>query len=203
MVVGAPESERITLDCPSALPYRISREDFSRWIEAGVFGERDFELLDGELYEIMGQNRPHRVAARLIAAALRTAFGPGYSVDTDIDIPLGASQPQPDVLVLRGTPRELADRDEEEGPEDVALIVEIVDTRADTAALKRNVYSTASIPEYWIFDVNQRRLIVHREPSDEGYRLVHVFDAEQGIRPLEVGAESIPVAQMLPPARDA
>ena len=202
MVVAAPDP---TIQVPEPLdphPYRLSREDFLRMGETGVFGDRRFELLEGELYEIMGQNRPHRTSVRFTVQALRAVFGEDrYAVDADMEIPLDRSQPRPDVLVLRGSARELADREEEEGPDDVALIVEVVDTRADTAAIKRGVYARAGVPEYWIVDVNARKLTIHRDPAPDGYQSVQILRDHQRVAPLEPGIAEVSVLDLLPPVR--
>lgn len=80
---------------------------------------------------------------------------------------MGRSQPKPDVTVLRGTVDEFRRR--EEGREDAALVVEVVDSREDTAKGKRGLYARAGIPKYWILDVNWRTLTIHREPEAGEY----------------------------------
>ncbi len=182
---------------PDIPPHRITREEFSRFGESGAFGDRDFELLDGELYEAMSTDRPHRSATRRAARALRAAFGEAYDVSQEMELPLGpSSQPRPDVLVLRGDLDEFDARDE--GPEDVALLVEIVDSRADTAAIKRGLYAAAGVPEYWILDVNARTLQVHRDPRGGEYRDVRTLGEGERTTALEAGSGEIAVADLLP-----
>jgi len=34
------------------------------------------------------------------------------------------------------------------------------------------------VRDYWVVDVEARRVIVHRDPTDEGYRSVQRFEAD-------------------------
>lgn len=164
---------------------------------SGLFGEREYELLDGQLYEIMSTNGPHRSASRRVARALRAVFGEGFDVSQEAELPLAPrSQPRPDVLVLRGDLDQFDLRDE--GPEDTALVIKVVDTREDTAVVKIGLYARAGIPEYWILDVNTRRLTVLRDPEDGEYRSTLVLDETKTVRPVEVGAGEIAVADLFP-----
>ena len=55
------------------------------------------------------------------------------------------------------------------GPEDIRLVAEISDsTLAFDLRVKAKLYARAGIVEYWVIDVQGRRLIVHREPQSDG-----------------------------------
>ena len=168
-----------------------------RAADDGAFGERTVELIEGEVYEKMSENHPHRTASALIDEALRVAFGSDYHVREGLGLPLSPrSQPKPDVFVLRGTARSFRGR--EEGPEDVALVVEIVDSRMDTAQRKLRVYGAAGLPESWILDLRTRTLAVHREPHAKGYASVTTYDEGATVAPLERPDANLAVADLLP-----
>jgi Uma2 family endonuclease len=64
---------------------------------------------------------------------------------------------------------------------------------------KAAIYAAAGIPEYWVIDLADRRLVVHREPAGDRYEDIAVLtDAD------EVAAARLPltvaVADLLPPA---
>ena len=177
---------------------RWTREEYVRAADEGLFGERTVELLEGELYEKIAENRPHRSASSLTAEALRTAFGSAYNVREELGLPLGPfSQPKPDVFVLRGTAREFATV-REEGPEDVALVVEIADTRRDTAQRKVRLYGAAGLPEYWILDLRTRTLVVHREPHAKGCGSIESYPETALVAPLERPERTVVIAELLP-----
>jgi hypothetical protein len=56
---------------------RWTRLEYERLIELGAFGPEDgLELLGGQLVVREPQARPHSTGIRLVAQALRAAFGP-------------------------------------------------------------------------------------------------------------------------------
>ena len=176
-------------------PVVWTREAFLRAAEGGAFEDRRVELIEGELIETVGENHPHRYATMAISEVLRAAFGAGFLVQRDAPIPMGRSQPKPDVVVLRGDLTTFRSR--EEGPDDAALIVEVVDSREDTAHGKRGLYARAEIPEYWILDVNRRVLTIHREPEAGEYGRVNTLREGDRARPLEA-RDDVLVADLLP-----
>jgi Uma2 family endonuclease len=102
---------------------RWSRREYARLIDHGVLDEDDpIELLDGLLLVKEPQRSPHRTAVVLVARALERAFGDGYFVQVQSPIVLDdRSEPEPDVCVIRGAPRDHADRH----PTNPALVVEV------------------------------------------------------------------------------
>jgi Uma2 family endonuclease len=40
------------------------------------------------------------------------------------------------------------------------------------------------VRDYWVVDVETRRLIVHRDPTDEGYRSIQRFEADTEVAAL-------------------
>jgi Uma2 family endonuclease len=70
-------------------------------------------------------------------------------------------------------------------PEDVQLLVEISDSTLNyDLSVKAALYARAGIVEYWVLDVNGRRLIVHREPEGDGYLSITVYVEDELVAPL-------------------
>src|SRR5438445_526266 len=90
---------------------RWTRHEYGRLIDHGFLDEDDpIELLDGLLLVKEPQNSPRRTAVLLVAKAVERAFGEGWFVQTQSPIILGdRSEPEPDVCVVRGSPRDYAD----------------------------------------------------------------------------------------------
>ena len=90
---------------------RWTRHEYGRLIDHGFLDEDDpIELLDGLLLVKEPQNSPHRTAVLLVAKAVERAFGEGWFVQTQSPIILGdRSEPEPDVCVVRGSPRDYVD----------------------------------------------------------------------------------------------
>lgn len=152
------------------LPVRLRLEDYLRLDDAGAFADyRKTELIDGEIFFMNAQHRPHAaIKSRLfrqLANAL-DAHGKGWEaiVEGSIAIPPHNS-PEPDIVVTS----------DPDGKgliplESVKLIVEVSDaTLAFDMKRKLPMYARNGVPEYWVVDVEGR--VIHQmwAPDGEGF----------------------------------
>lgn len=189
-------------DDPRHGPHRWTREEYHKMIAAGVFDDARVELLDGEIWNMAGQLTPHATSIRKTTAALRDVFGEDAVVD--VQLPIAAtrwSEPEPDVTVVRGTPDDYADH--HPGPDEVLLLVEVSDTSLSRdRGRKAKAYARAGIIEYWIVNLVEQRLEVHRQPTPEGLYLdVTVYPAAEAVEALAAPGGLIRVADLLPPVK--
>ena len=182
---------------------RWTRHEYDRLIELGVLHEDEpIELLDGRLVVREPQRTPHAVATQLAADALRAAFGAGWSVRVQLPIALDAeSEPEPDVAVVRGAPRDFL----REHPSLPALVVEVArDSLRSDRMLKARLYARAGIGDYWIVNLVERVLEIHRAPVPRRqgraavYTDVRRVTAQETVTPLAAPAATIVVADLLP-----
>lgn len=127
-------------------PHRFTREEYDRMVAAGVFApDARLELLEGEIINMPPQKSRHATAVRLIEDALRAAFLAGFDVRTRLPLSLGDySEPEPDVAVVKGSPRDSRDAH----PSSALLVVEIAETSLDyDRRRKLPVYVRAGNPE--------------------------------------------------------
>ena len=83
-------------------------------------------------------------------------------------ITLGDSEPEPDVMMVRGDTRQYRDR--HPGAEDVALVVEVADSTIERdRGIKKEMYARAGIPVYWIINLVERLIEVYEEPVGSDY----------------------------------
>ena len=184
--------------------HRWTRHEYERLIDHGFLDEDDpIELLDGLLLVKEAQHSPHRTAVLLVAKALERAFGDGWFVQTQSPIILDdRSEPEPDVAVIRGSPRDYVDTH----PTHPALIVEIAPSGLRLARGRKAVaYARARIADYWIVNLIGRVLEVHREPVRPGparrhwgYAAIETVAANATIAPLAAPSADIPVRDLLP-----
>ncbi|HZR98511.1 MAG TPA: Uma2 family endonuclease [Chloroflexota bacterium] len=145
-------------------PRRWTREEYERLGETGVLGpEERVELIDGEIIEVPPQLSRHATGVCLISDALRALFRTGFTVRTQLPLGLGDySEPEPDVAVVRGTPRDFT----EAHPTTAVLVVEVSDTTLSyDRDTKGSLYAAAGIPEYWILNLVDRQLEVYHDPG--------------------------------------
>jgi len=183
---------------------RWTRHEYERLIDHGFLHEDDpVELLDGLLVVKEPQHSPHRTAVLLVARALERAFGEGWFVQTQSPIILDdRSEPEPDVCVVRGSPRDYA----ASHPTRPALIVEVAQSGLTLArGRKAAAYARAVIADYWILNLGDRVLEVHREPARPGparrawgYVAIDTLGADATVTPLAAPAAAISVADLVP-----
>lgn len=184
--------------------HRWSRHEYGLMMDHSLLDEDDpVELLDGLLLVKEPQHSPHRTAVLVTAKALERGFGEGWFVQTQSPIILDdRSEPEPDVCVVRGSPRDYA----AEHPTRPALIVEVAQSGLSLArGRKAAAYARAGIPDYWILNLADRFLEVHRELARPGparrswgYVAIQTLGADATVTPLAAPAATISVADLLP-----
>ena len=183
---------------------RWSRVEYERLVEVGLFmpGEH-LELIDGLLLVAEPQPPSHFTAVRLVERALGRAFGTGWEVRPQGPIALDeTSEPEPDVAVVRGEPRDHA----HQHPSAPVLVVEVaVTSLAFDRGEKASLYARAGRPEYWIVNLVDRVLEVRRDPVPSHtaaygwiYATVTTLPAGATVFPLAAPGAGIAVADLLP-----
>lgn len=151
----------------------LSRSDYDRLVEAGAFDGERLELIHGRIVRMSPQGTLHfSVVHRLLQLLLPALVGRAL-VTCQAPIALGDSEPEPDLAIVPLSPDTYASG----LPEFAHLVIEVSDSSlAYDTRVKARLYSEAGIPELWLFDLQGRRVLVHRAPSAAGYATVE----EQG-----------------------
>jgi Uma2 family endonuclease len=183
---------------------RWSRQEYDRMIEAGVLTPDDHvELIDGEIVTATPQKSRHATAVSLAATALRRAFGEHVDVRTQLPLALdAASEPEPDVAVVAGSPRDYRDAH----PSTALLVVEVSDTSLlFDRTTKANIYARAGIPDYWLLNLVDEVVEVHRNPQRSAddpaawrYAGVERYGRQDRVAPLARPDRFIAVEDLLP-----
>jgi Uma2 family endonuclease len=161
--------------------YRWTRHEYERLIEHGFLDEDDpVELLDGLLLVKEPQHSRHRTAVVLVVAVLERVFRDGWFVQTQSPIALGPrSEPEPDVAVIRGRPRDYVDAH----PTNAALVVGVAKSGLHAARGRKAIeYARAGIADYWIVNLVDGVLEVHREPVRPGPARPHWVRVDPDVR---------------------
>jgi Uma2 family endonuclease len=157
---------RQTLAVPTEPIWRFSVAQYHQMIHLGILTEDDpVELLEGWIIHKMPKNPPHRAATKLTRSALEEIVPQGWYVDAQEPITLDDSEPEPDVVVIRGNTRDYLDR--HPGSQDIALVVEIADSTLERdRTSKKRICARAGIPIYWIVNLREQKLEVYTQPTD-------------------------------------
>lgn len=188
-------------DCPRIR--RWTRREYDRLVELGFFEGERLELLDGVLALGEPQGSRHAAGIRRVVDTLRRAVGDEWQIDSQLPIALDDdSEPEPDVSVVPRDPRLYRD----DHPAAPRLVVEIAESsyRIDHN-YKSSLYARAGVPEYWLVDVVNDRVEVHRAPEAWSeaavgwrYESVVTLDRSATVTPLFAPDVTIAVADLLP-----
>ena len=188
---------------PSVKTRRWRRVEYDRLVEIGIFSGERLELLDGLLVVREPQGSAHAAIVAHIGRVLESAFGVGWHARLHAPLALDDdSEPEPDVAMVPGEPRDYVSAH----PLTAVLIVEVADSslRLDRR-FKSGLYARAGLPEYWIANLVDGVLEVHREPAPAAdvahgwrYRSVDVLRPPASVTPLAAPGAAIPVADLLP-----
>ena len=182
---------------------RFTRVEYQKLAETIFLPDERLELIDGQLVLREPQDTPHAVGSQLALRAVDRAFGAGWNVRPGLPVALDdMSEPEPDVAVVPGDPRDYLDAH----PEHPVLIVEVSWSRlAFDRRHKASLYARAGIADYWVVNLVDRVVEVHREPVADAsapygfsYRSITQLAPPATVTPLAAPSAVIPVADLLP-----
>lgn len=145
---------------------RFTVDEYHQMIQAGIIGEDDnVELLEGWIVPQMARGPAHDAIISVImnvvveTRLLNEWFGRVRSGMTTTD-----SEPEPDVVVVRGSPRVYCAR--HPGSADLALVIEVADSSLSRdRTIKGRIYAAASVPVYWIINLVDNVVEVYTDPT--------------------------------------
>ena len=180
-----------------------NRAEYYKMASAGLFDGKHVELIEGRVIEMSPRGSLHATAVSLTVRALEAALGQGWFVRLQMPLDAGElSQPEPDVAVIQGSIRQFRDSH----PQTAALIVEVAETSLIyDRTEKANLYATVGVQDYWILNLADGVLEVHRNPGPDSaavfgvcYADVKALSNGDLISPLARPDVTIAVADLLP-----
>jgi Uma2 family endonuclease len=162
------------------LPRRhgITVDEYYRMAETGELApDARVELIEGEIIDMPPVGNPHMATVDRLNKLLVQGAGDRAIVRCQGAVQLGDfSMPQPDFVLLAprvdyySTRRAVAD--------DVFRVIEVSDTTLSyDRGRKLALYARFGLPEFWVIDVNSRRLYLHRRPSENAYTETAILEA--------------------------
>ncbi len=141
-------------------------------IETGLLVGRQVELLDGNIIDMVPELPIHRATYRRGVRYLESMLGEGVVIFSSAPIVLATnSEPQPDICVA--IPPESSYDERHPGPTDIYWLIEVSNsTLSYDLKEKASLYARHSIEEYWVIDIPNSQLWVHRQPVQVQYQSV-------------------------------
>ena len=181
---------------------RWSRVEYGRLVDLGVFDGEMLELLGGQLVVAEPQGDRHATAIGVVGAVLNAALPSGWIVRMQAPIALDEeSQPEPDIAIVAGRHTDYRTSH----PTRAALVVEIADISLGfDRGVKAGLYARGGVRDYWIVNLVDRTVEVHREPAPNPsapcgwhYRAVDRVVPPGVATMLALPAVRVPAAQLL------
>jgi Uma2 family endonuclease len=181
---------------PDVEVHRWTRQEYEKAAYAGAFGDRWVELVDGVVYDMPPQDSPHATGVTKTQRALTAAFGSGFTVRQQMPLRLSRlSMPEPDLAVVPGEPDDYG----KAHPKTAELVVEVTDiSQYHDRVRKMGLYALAGIQDYWIVNLAQDALEVHREPLKGDHHQKLTVRRGERIAPLACPEGPIAVDDLLP-----
>lgn len=150
---------------------KLTARDFWLLADAGAFeGFVKTELIEGEIQVVNAVHSRHAKAHATLTVelgmALRKLASPLILLSTPSTALSDDSIPEPDIAIASKAEGKAV------SGADILLAVEISDTTlAYDLSRKMRLYARHAIPEYWVVDIEGKRVLRHSEPGDSGYQV--------------------------------
>jgi Uma2 family endonuclease len=172
----------------------LRRIEYDVLVERGLLADARVELLAGALVEMSPQGPVHAtVVARLARHFIR---GLPDEVDVRVQSPFAAaddSEPEPDIAVVPAGDYTKAH------PDRAVLIIEVAESSlVKDRGLKAALYATAGVPEFWLVNLVERVVEVHRRPVSGRYEDITRRRAGDVLAPEAFPSATIEAAAVLP-----
>ena len=182
--------------------YRFTAREYEKMADAGVFGDRRVELINGRIYRMASQRDPHMIAiSKTIKALYRNATESEWVIVQGTLRLDEYNEPDPDFLWVDapvGTP-------EAQRPLPMLVIEVSHSSVKKDSGVKLRMYAQFDIRDYWILNLRLDRVEVYRDPQnptrnpdDCFYASVQHFTRGQTVSPLARPHVKLLVDDLLP-----
>ncbi|MEO0529842.1 MAG: Uma2 family endonuclease [Planctomycetota bacterium] len=186
--------EPVVPTCPVK---RFTSDQYVEMIHAGILTEDDrVELIDGVITPMPPAGEEHNWGTvtlnELFAEAWAThyVFVQGTTRISEIDTF------DPDLALVRRGESDQKKRHPQAA--DIDLVVEVAKSSLKQDQTKKALaYAKAGIAEYWIADINSLSMIVHKQPTADGYQDIQSFGLDAELTPLAFPNITIRVGDVL------
>jgi Uma2 family endonuclease len=158
---------------------------------------RGTELIRGIVIEKMSKSPLHGTILSALIEILGKKVPRGFLLRQDQPLTFVDSEPEPDVVVVRGTRAQFSRCH----PSTASLVIEIAVSSVALDRANTTLYAEAAVTEYWIVLAAGRQVEVYRDPSAGTYKKKAVFGLDDIIECVDVPSIKIPVAKIFADVR--
>jgi Uma2 family endonuclease len=173
--------------------------DYHRMVDAGILSEDDrVELIHGEILAMSPIGPRHNAAILRANQSLVRIVGGRALVGVQGSVRLDEyDEPQPDLYLLR--PKKDFYASGHAGPSDILLIIEVADSSLEyDQGIKMHLYAETRVPEYWVSDIRNERVITYSDIQGNTYRTIREVERGNTLYPQLLRDRPIPADLLLP-----
>jgi Uma2 family endonuclease len=155
----------------TSIIYQWSIEEWHELVDSGLLEGKPIELLEGNIVEMSPEGIEHSYTNQSVSDYLRDLFkGQAYVRDAH-PITLDNSEPEPDIAIVQ-LPATIY-RNHHPYAQNIYWLIE-VSNRTLKKDLEQKIitYARNGIPEYWVIDLKNKKLIVHTQIQNSSYSKV-------------------------------
>ena len=157
----------------------ITVEAYHYLAEKNLISENS-ELIEGVIIKKMPKSPIHSALVRKLIQFFQKSIGVEYNISSENPLTLKHSEPEPDLAIVDYRDDFYA----EAHPSYAHLVIEISLTTLVLDRDKADIYASANIPEYWIFNLQNKTLEVFQNPNNDKYQLTTILTTTDSIHPL-------------------
>ena len=160
------------LEIPEVRVTKISVNDYEMLCRNNPGQYEKTELFEGVIIEKMTKSSGHIFFKHYLVHEFQRILPGQFFIQTEDSIRLGESVLEPDISIIAGSFMDYRNSI----PEAARLIAEISVSSLKYDREKARVYAKAKVPEYWIIDVENRKVEVYSDPENEIYKSKIIYN---------------------------
>jgi Uma2 family endonuclease len=149
-------------------------DEYHRIVNSGQI-EQNLELIHGVTIQKMSKSPRHANAIRIIQRFLENLVSADRWVSIEQPITIGNSEPEPDISIIRGRAEDF----QAAHPDTAECIIEIAASSLDYDLEKAEIYASAAIPQYYIIDLDSRKIHIFTAPQNGLYAAHEISEFKQ------------------------
>jgi Uma2 family endonuclease len=160
----------------TSITYKWSINEWHELVNSGALEGKPVELLEGNIVEMSPEGVEHSYTNDSVVKYLRRILANLADVKESHPVTLDNSEPAPDIAIVRLP--ETIYRHHHPYPQDIYWLIEVANkTLKKDLEQKIITYARNGIPEYWVIDLVNKKLIVHTQPKDNNYSQIVEYRA--------------------------
>lgn len=178
---------------PSERIRPLTRIEYDALINLGLLEGERVELLQGAMVVMSAQSPRHAAVIRRLHKLLAHRLGERADVQSRLPLTIDDySELEPDLAVV------VTEIPEDDHPSHAFLVIEVADVSLDKdRGIKATIYAASEIPEYWIVNLDDNVVEIHKDSEGGTYRSVTLASRGDTVA-LEMFPDvQIPIADIL------